>query len=127
MLLVVRVVERPVVLAPLALRATGTLNAGRGAKARRARRRVRRLRLAELVLLPGLHTRLAPQPPVPRRALGVVADQSQASSYLIQVDAAHHGQRWNPSLGRLSCRGDRSGREPAQGAKLGCCFVAQIW
>ncbi len=39
---------RPVVLAPLALRATGTLNAGRGAKARRARRRVRRLRLADL-------------------------------------------------------------------------------
>ena len=33
----------PVVLAPLALRAPGTLNAGRGAKARRARRRVRRL------------------------------------------------------------------------------------
>ena len=38
---------RPVVLAPLALRATGTLNAGRGAKARRARRRVLRLRLVE--------------------------------------------------------------------------------
>ncbi len=34
---------RPVVLAPLALRTPGTLNAGRGAKARRARRRVRRL------------------------------------------------------------------------------------
>jgi hypothetical protein len=37
----------PVVLAPLALRASGTLNAGRGAKARRARRRVRRLGLRE--------------------------------------------------------------------------------
>ncbi len=45
---------RPVVLAPLALRATGTLNAGRGARARRARRRVLRLCLAELLLLPGL-------------------------------------------------------------------------
>jgi len=32
----------------------GTLNAGRGAKARRARRRVLRLRPAELLLLPGL-------------------------------------------------------------------------
>jgi hypothetical protein len=38
------VVERPVVLAPLALRAPGTLNAGRGASktSRRARRRVPR-------------------------------------------------------------------------------------
>jgi len=44
---------RPVVLAPLALCAPGTLNAGRGAKARRVRRRVPRLRLAELLLLPG--------------------------------------------------------------------------
>ena len=55
-LLAVRVVVRPVVLAPLALRAPGTLNAGRGASqtSRRARRRVRRLRLAELLLLLGL-------------------------------------------------------------------------
>jgi hypothetical protein len=36
MLLAVCVVERPVVLAPLALRAPGTLNAGRGAKPPRA-------------------------------------------------------------------------------------------
>ena len=39
------VCARPVVLAPLALRASGTLNAGRGAKARRARRRVLRAHL----------------------------------------------------------------------------------
>jgi hypothetical protein len=45
------VVARPVVLAPLALRAPGTLNAGRGASqtSRRARRRVLRLRVAELL------------------------------------------------------------------------------
>jgi len=45
------------VLAPLALRAPGTLNAGRGASktSRRARRRVRRPRLADLLLLSGLH------------------------------------------------------------------------
>jgi hypothetical protein len=42
------VAVRPVVLAPLALRAPGTLNAGRGASqtSRRARRRVLRLELA---------------------------------------------------------------------------------
>jgi hypothetical protein len=50
LLLALSVIERPVVLAPLALRAPGTLNAGRGAKARRARRRVLRLGLAELLL-----------------------------------------------------------------------------
>jgi hypothetical protein len=54
LLLAVCVEARPVVLAPLALRAPGTLNAGRGARARRARRRVLRLRLAEPLLLPGL-------------------------------------------------------------------------
>jgi hypothetical protein len=48
LLLAVIVYTRPVVLAPLALRAPGTLNAGRGAKARRARRGV--LRLLSLVL-----------------------------------------------------------------------------
>ena len=48
MLLAECVVVRPVVLAPLALRASGTLNAGRGAKARRARRRGRRLPHAEV-------------------------------------------------------------------------------
>jgi len=37
-----------------ALRAPGTLNAGRAAKARRARRRVLRLRAAELLVLAGL-------------------------------------------------------------------------
>src|SRR6185369_7403544 len=46
LLLALSVAARPVVLAPLALRAPGTLNAGRGASktSRRARRRVRRLR-----------------------------------------------------------------------------------
>jgi len=53
LLLALSVDARPVVLAPLALCAPGTLNAGRGAKARRVRRRVPRLRLAELLLLPG--------------------------------------------------------------------------
>jgi hypothetical protein len=41
--LALSVAVRPVVLAPLALRAPGTLNAGRGARARRAPRRVQRL------------------------------------------------------------------------------------
>ena len=53
LLLAVCVCARPVVLAPLALRASGTLNAGRGAKARRARRRVLQPRLAEPLLLAG--------------------------------------------------------------------------
>jgi len=50
----VSVSARPVVLAPLALRATGTLNAGRGPRAGRARRRVLRPRLAELLGLAAL-------------------------------------------------------------------------
>jgi hypothetical protein len=54
LLLAVCVSARPVVLAPLALRAPGTLNAGRGAKARRARRWVRRPRLAERYWFLGL-------------------------------------------------------------------------
>ena len=39
---------------PFGLRAPGTLNAGRGARARRARRRVLRRRAAELLVLAGL-------------------------------------------------------------------------
>jgi len=54
LLLAVSVSARPVVLAPLALRATGTLNAGRGPRAGRARRRVLRPRLAELLGLAAL-------------------------------------------------------------------------
>jgi len=52
MLLAEYVAARPAVLAPLALRAAGTLNAGRGTRARRARRRVLRLGFAGPLLLP---------------------------------------------------------------------------
>jgi len=89
LLLAVCVCARPVVLAPLALRAPGTLNAGRGARARRARRRVRRPRVAEPLLHAGL-------------GLATIAAGSRGVSGSLLVRVMREGARAAPAPARAS-------------------------